>query len=174
MAIIAGKAGYGLIIALFSLSLSGCGLTQRVADGTVSATKSLFYRQIKTLHLDIRAREAINTSAAGIPLSVVVRIYQLKDNRSFDSADYQALFTGDNEILAGDIIAQKDVCGSVAVDMPLDDAAKFTGVAAMFLEPDQKKNTWRVVLGRDELEPDTPRLIEVSGNTLTLLPVKDK
>ncbi|EMX8105366.1 type VI secretion system lipoprotein TssJ, partial [Escherichia coli] len=53
MAIIAGKAGYGLIIALFSLSLSGCGLTQRVADGTVSATKSLFYRQIKTLHLDI-------------------------------------------------------------------------------------------------------------------------
>ncbi|STM60733.1 putative type VI secretion protein [Escherichia coli] len=94
MAIIAGKAGYGLIIALFSLSLSGCGLTQRVADGTVSATKSLFYRQIKTLHLDIRAREAINTSAAGIPLSVVVRIYQLKDNRSFDSADYQALFTG--------------------------------------------------------------------------------
>ena len=178
MAIIAGKAGYGLIIALFSLSLSGCGLTQRVADGTVSATKSLFYRQIKTLHLDIRAREAINTSAAGIPLSVVVRIYQLKDNRSFDSADYQALFTGDNEILAGDIIAQKDVWlqpgGSVAVDMPLDEAAKFTGVAAMFLEPDQKKNTWRVVLGRDELEPDTPRLIEVSGNTLTLLPVKDK
>ncbi|EEW7983219.1 type VI secretion system lipoprotein TssJ, partial [Escherichia coli] len=32
----------------------------------------------------------------------------------------------------------------------------------------------RVVLSRDELEPDTPRLIEVSGNTLTLLPVKDK
>ncbi|MBZ8402012.1 type VI secretion system lipoprotein TssJ, partial [Escherichia coli] len=46
--------------------------------------------------------------------------------------------------------------------------------AAMFLEPDRKKNTWRVVLSRDELEPDTPRLIEVSGNTLTLLPVKDK
>ncbi|HFO8104905.1 TPA: type VI secretion system lipoprotein TssJ, partial [Escherichia coli] len=44
----------------------------------------------------------------------------------------------------------------------------------MFLEPDRKKNTWRVVLSRDELEPDTPRLIEVSGNTLTLLPVKDK
>ncbi|EIP2366762.1 type VI secretion system lipoprotein TssJ, partial [Escherichia coli] len=120
----------------------------------------------------------INTSAAGIPLSVVVRIYQLKDNRNFDSADYQALFTGDSEVLAGDIIAQKDVWlqpgGSVAVDMPLDDAAKFTGVAAMFLEPDRKKNTWRVVLSLDELEPDTPRLIEVSGNTLTLLPVKDK
>lgn len=87
-------------------------------------------------------------------------------------------FYGDSEILAGDIIAQKDVWlqpgGSVAVDMPLDDAAKFIGVAAMFLEPDQKKNTWRVVLSRDELEPDTPHLIEVSGNTLTLLAVKDK
>ncbi|HEL8024424.1 TPA: type VI secretion system lipoprotein TssJ [Escherichia coli] len=178
MAIIAGKTGYGLVISLLSLSLSGCGLTQKVADGTVSATKSLFYRQVKTLHLDIRAREAINSSTAGIPLSVVVRIYQLKDRRNFDSADYQALFTGDSEILAGDIIARKDVWlqpgGSVSVDMPMDNAAKFTGVVAMFLEPDQKKNTWRVVLGRDELDPDTPRLIEVSGNTLALLPVKDK
>ncbi|CRG52282.1 type VI secretion system lipoprotein TssJ [Yersinia wautersii] len=178
MAIIAGKAGAGLIITLLSLSLSGCGLMQKVADGTVSATKALFYRQVKTLHLDIRAREAINSSAAGIPLSVVVRVYQLKDRRHFDSADYQALFTGDSGTLAGDIIVQKDIWlrpgGSVAVDMPMDDAAKFTGVAAMFLEPDQKKNTWRVVLSRDELEPDTPRIIEASGNTLTLLPVKDK
>lgn len=178
MAIIAGKAGYSLIIAWLSLSLSGCGLTQKVADGTVSATKALFYRQVKTLHLDIRAREAINSTAAGIPLSVVVRVYQLKERRHFDSADYQGLFTGDREILAGDIIAQKDVWlqpgGSVTVDMPMDDAAKFIGVAAMFLEPDQKKNTWRVVLSRDQLEPDTPRLIEVSGNILTLLPLKDK
>ena len=37
--------------------LTGCGLTQTVTDGTVSITKSIFYKKIKTLHLDFtRAR----------------------------------------------------------------------------------------------------------------------
>jgi hypothetical protein len=37
--------------------LAGCGLTQTVTDGTVSITKSIFYKKIKTLHLDLpRAR----------------------------------------------------------------------------------------------------------------------
>lgn len=37
--------------------LAGCGLTQTVTDGTVSITKSIFYKKIKTLHLDFtRAR----------------------------------------------------------------------------------------------------------------------
>ena len=60
------------------------------------------------------------------------------------------------------------------MDMPLDDAAKFTGVAAMFLEPDQKKNTWRVVLSRDDLDPDKARQIELNNHGMTLLPLKDK
>lgn len=53
MAITAGKA---LAITLATL-LTGCGLTQKVTDGTVAVTKSIFYRQVKTLHLDIQARE---------------------------------------------------------------------------------------------------------------------
>ena len=32
--------------------LTGCGLTQTVTDGTVSLTKSIFYKKINTLHLD--------------------------------------------------------------------------------------------------------------------------
>lgn len=46
MAITAGKA---LAITLATL-LTGCGLTQKVTDGTVAVTKSIFYRQVKTLH----------------------------------------------------------------------------------------------------------------------------
>lgn len=38
-------------VVLSALLLAGCGLTQSVADGTVSVTKSIFYKQIKTLHL---------------------------------------------------------------------------------------------------------------------------
>jgi type VI secretion system protein VasD len=36
--------------------LAGCGLTQTVTDGTVSITKSIFYKKIKTLHLDFTPR----------------------------------------------------------------------------------------------------------------------
>ena len=41
------------------------------------------------------------------------------------------------------------------------------------MAPDQENNTWRLVISRDELDPDKPRIIEASNNQLTLLPVKD-
>lgn len=108
MAITAGNTGSCLAAVVLSLSLSGCGLTQKVTDGTVAVTKSIFYRQVKTLHLDIRAREAVNSNAGGIPLSTVVRIYQLKDRQAFDSTDYPSLFARDSQALKADIVAQKD------------------------------------------------------------------
>jgi type VI secretion system protein VasD len=77
MAIIAGKFPLAALAAGITLILAGCGLT-KVTDGTVAVTKSIFYKQIKTLHLDIRAREAVNSNAGGVALSTVVRIYQLK------------------------------------------------------------------------------------------------
>jgi len=43
----------------------------------------------------------------------------------------------------------------------------------MFMAPDQENNTWRLVITRDELDPDTPRIIEASNNSLTLQPLKD-
>src|SRR6478609_9305505 len=49
--------------ALLALSLTGCGVTQGVADGTKSAYTALFYKKIKVLHLDFTAREALNTDS---------------------------------------------------------------------------------------------------------------
>jgi hypothetical protein len=60
MAIIAGKFPLIALVASITPILAGCGLTQSVTDGTVAVTKSIFYKQVKTLHLDIRAREAVN------------------------------------------------------------------------------------------------------------------
>lgn len=92
MAIIAGNFPQIALAAGITLILAGCGLTQKVTDGTVAVTKSIFYKQIKTLHLDIRAREAVNSNAGGVALSTVVRIYQLKDRKTFDTTDYPSLF----------------------------------------------------------------------------------
>lgn len=175
MAITADKAGSGLAVVALVLSLAGCGLMQTVTDGTVAMTKSILFKQVKTLHLDIRAREAVNTNDGGVPLSTVVRIYQLKDRKAFDSTDYPSLFANDSQAVKADIVAVKDIRlqpgGAVMVDMPMEEAAQYVAVAAMFLVPDQVDNTWRVVLARDDLDPDKPRLIEAGDSQLTLKPV---
>lgn len=177
MAIIAGKYRSALTALLLTATLAGCGLTQKVTDGTTAVANAIFYKQVKTLHLDIRAREAVNNNDNGAALSTVVRIYQLKDRKTLDSTDYPSLFANDSRALKTDLVAQKDIRirpgESVAVDMPMEESTQFVAVAAMFLAPDIANNSWRVVLARAELNPDTPRLIELNAQGLTLLPEKD-
>ncbi|MCT4715553.1 type VI secretion system lipoprotein TssJ [Enterobacteriaceae bacterium H18W14] len=178
MASTAGKFPLVALTAGITLMLAGCGLTQSVTDGTVAVTKSIFYKQIKTLHLDIRAREAVNSNADGVPLSTVVRIYQLKDRKTFDTTDYPSLFKTDSQAIKADLVAEKDIRlqpgGAVMVDMPMDENAQYVAVAGMFMSPDQVNNTWRVVLSRDDLDPDKARVIEAGNNRLTLKALKDE
>ncbi|QGU89178.1 type VI secretion system lipoprotein TssJ [Erwinia sorbitola] len=165
-------------VTLMPIVLNGCGLTQKVSDGTVAMTRSIFYKQVKTLHLDIRAREGVNNNASGNALSTVVRIYQLKDRKAFDSSDYASLFTIDSQALKADLVAQQDIQirpgEAITVDMPLQEKAQFVAVAAMFLSPDEEGNSWRLVIGRDALDPDNARKIELNQQTLTLQPLKEQ
>ena len=178
MATTAGKFPLVALTAGITLMLTGCGLTQSVSDGTVAVTKSIFYKQIKTVHLDIRAREAVNSNAGGAALSTVVRVYQLKDRKTFDSTDYPSLFKADSQAIKADLVAEKDIRlqpgGAVMVDMPMDEKAQYVAVAGMFMSPDQVNNTWRVVLSRDDLDPDKARVIEAGNNRLTLKALKDE
>lgn len=178
MAIIAGKFPLAALVASITLILAGCGLTQSVTDGTVAVTKSIFYKQVKTLHLDIRAREAVNHNAGGVALSTVIRIYQLKDRNTFDSTDYPSLFKADSQAIKADLLTEKDIRlqpgGAVMVDMPLEESARYVAVAGMFMSPDQVNNTWRVVLSRDDLDPDKARIIEAGNNQLILKALKNE
>ncbi|HBQ68535.1 MAG TPA: type VI secretion system lipoprotein TssJ [Leclercia adecarboxylata] len=177
MAITAGNTSATLLALCLAATLTGCGLTQKISDGTVAATKSIFYKQVKTLHMDIRAREGVNNNAKGASLATVVRIYQLKDRKAFDSTDYPSLFAMDSQAIKADLVAEKDIRlrpgESFSLDMPMEEAAQFVAVAGMFMAPDQENNTWRLVITRDELDPDTPRIIEASNNSLILQPLKD-
>ncbi len=109
MAITAVKPSARLLAFLMVTVLTGCGLTQTVKDGAVSVTQSIFYPQVKTLHLDLRAREGVNNNAKGASLATVVRIYQLKERQAFDNTDYPSLFAGDGQALQADRVAEKDV-----------------------------------------------------------------
>ena len=168
---------FAVITGMVSL-VTGCGLTQKVSEGTVSLTKSIFYKEIKTLHLDLSAREAANKNAQGIAHSAVVRIYQLKDRKAFDSANYQSLFAQDSTVVKADLLAQRDVRvrpgESVTVDIPLENEAQYVAVAGMFISPDQSEDSWRVVLRREDLDPDKARVIELNSQALVLLMPEDE
>ena len=157
--------------------LAGCGLTQTVTDGTVSITKSIFYKKIKTLHLDFTPRTAINADGAQTPLATMVRVYQLRDRKAVEAADYQTLLRQADTVLKEDVLAAKELLvmpkGSVTINMPMDEDAHFVAVVGLFNRPDQKENRWRLVLTCDELDPDTPRTIELGDGWLSLVPVKE-
>ncbi|NHB59693.1 type VI secretion system lipoprotein TssJ [Photorhabdus sp. RW14-46] len=167
----------GGIVCLMLQGLVGCGLTQTVTDGTVAVTQSIFHKQVKTLRLDFSARSALNTTDAQTPLSTVVRVYQLKDNKAFERASYTDLLKGDSEALKADRLTQRDIRvapkGSVSLDMPMEKAARFVGVVGLFHTPDATNNSWRLVIRRDELDADKPRTIELGSGTLTLNAVKE-
>jgi len=168
------------LLPVLALSLTGCGVTQSVADGTKSVYTSLFYKKIKSLHLDFTAREALNTDAResnSLSEPVVVRVYQLKDRTAFDKTVYQQLLQGGETVLKDELLASRDVVvkpgGDASLDMPMEEDAQFVAVVGLFRHPDMVNNTWKRVIKRDDLDPDKPRILEAGNNQLTLQPLKD-
>lgn len=162
------------------MGMTGCGVTQSVTDGTRSAFNAVFYKKIKVLHLDFTAREALNTDSRenhSLSEPVVVRIYQLKDRKTFDKTVYQQLLQDDATLLKEDLLASRDVVvkpgGDANLDMPMEEAAQFVAVVGLFRHPDMTNNTWKQVINRSELDPDKPRILEAGDNSLTLQPLKD-
>ncbi|KGT95281.1 type VI secretion protein [Erwinia typographi] len=159
-----------------AMLLGGCGVQQKVSDGTISAFDSIFYKQIKTLHLDFTARESLNSDRREHnPLSqpVMVRVFQLRERKAFDGAVYQQL-TGDAaDVLKAELLADRDVVltpgGDMSLNMPMEKKARFVAVVALFQQPDMTKNSWRLVLERNDLDPDKARVIELSSHSLRLI-----
>ncbi|MCX0501606.1 type VI secretion system lipoprotein TssJ [Erwinia billingiae] len=157
--------------------LAGCGLTQSVTDGTVSLTKSIFYKQIKVLHLDFIPRAASNADGEQTPLATMVRVYQLKDRKAVDTANYPTLLNKADAALKDDLLSSRSLLvmpdGTVTLDMPMDENAQFVAVVGLFNRPDLKENRWRLVLARDDLDPDKARFIELGDGWLSLAPLKE-
>lgn len=168
------------LLPLMAFSLAGCGVTQGITEGTQSAFNAVFYKKIKVLHLDFTARQALNTDARennSLSEPVVVRIYQLKDRKTFDKTVYQQLLREGDTILNADLLASRDIVikpgGDVSLNMPMEEGAQFVAVAGLFRHPDRINNTWKLVIQREALDPDKPRILEAGNNHLTLQPFKD-
>ncbi len=168
------------VLALMMTLLGGCGLSQSVVDGAASATNALFYKQIKTLHLDFSAREALNTDEMDMTMlsvPIMVRVYQLRDGKKVEKATYQSLLTDGETVLQADLLSWREVVvkpgGGSQLNMLMEKDAKFVAAVGLFRAPDTVKNTWRVVIPREQLAPDSARVIELGDNALVLNPPKE-
>jgi len=154
-----------------ALSVAGCGVGQAVKDGTVDAAKWAFTTQVKTMNVDLMARESLNADTQGQSLSTVVRFYQLKDAKTFEQLDYERLRTSDLEALKADLLATKDVVlrpgASASLSEPMNEAARFVGVVAFFRVPSEGA-AWKLAIPKKQWKKTDPVKIEVRGNELLL------
>ncbi len=170
-----------LLLAGLILLVGGCGLYQSVGDSSATFARSIFYKPVKTLHLDISGRAAINTDnrdMSGLSVTTLVRIYALRDGKSFERASYDSLLGDSQDLLGADLLDERTlVIGpgeGAQLSVPLDEAAQVVAVAALFRQPDTAKNSWRLLLRRNELDPDRPRVIELADNHLSLRPMAEE
>ncbi|WP_392559023.1 type VI secretion system lipoprotein TssJ [Orbus mooreae] len=153
--------------------LTACGAAQSVSEGTTSVAKAIFVWDVRTVHLDFTARAELNVDDSGKSSPVVIRLYQLKDPKSFESAAYNDLVEGDQDTLGEALLATKEIVlkpsTSVSVDTPFDKNAEYVGIVALFKDPDLKQNNWRILLKRRDLNINSARDITVNQSILELV-----
>jgi len=99
------------------------------------------------INMVVSATNTVNPDDAGRPLSVVVRIYQLKDKGRLETADYNSLVKSDS-ILAEDIVEHLELViqpGSQETrDIKANPMANYIGAVALFRKP--SGDGWRKTL----------------------------
>lgn len=167
------------VVALTAV-LGGCGLVQSISDETRSTAHTLFYKQVKTLHLDLRGRAAMNNDLqemSGLSVPTLVRVYQLRERKSLDKASYEELLVDSQGTLGADLLEHRSLMlmpgQGVQFNQPMHQDARYVAVIALFRHPEAEANTWRQVLDRQDLDPDRARTLELGDNHLTLRPLAE-
>ncbi|WP_082163785.1 MULTISPECIES: type VI secretion system lipoprotein TssJ [Burkholderia] len=123
------------------------------------------------------SRAALNQNEQGQSLPVVVRVYQLKDAKTFEQLDYTLLQTNDLDALKADLLATKDVVlgpgASASVNEPMNPDAQVVGIAAFFREPGDGA-VWKLAVPKKQWKKTDPVKIEVRDNALILVDATDK
>jgi len=170
-----------LVAVALAALLGGCGLAQTVADGTASTARAIFYKQVKTLHLDFSARTALNTDTSqmnALSVPTLVRVYQLRNAKAAEQATYDLWLHDDEHLLSANLLDKRSVVvkpdEGAQLNVPMDPDAQWVVVVALFRTPEAQAGSWRVVLPRDNLDPDRARVIELGDNRLTLRPLAEE
>ena len=157
--------GIGLVLAV-----SGCGMWQSVKDGTVDATRAVFETKVKQMNLVIVARSALNPDERGASLPVVLRIYQLKDDRPFATANYAQQLDGSDGLKAATLWSRDVTLGpgqTLKLSEPMDEAANYVGVAAFFRDTSDAE--WSVLVPKAQWKKTDPVRLVVADHALEIV-----
>lgn len=123
------RLGLSLSAALL-LALAGC------AGGPPKPVKT---------HIAVAATAATNPDPKGRPSPVVVRVYQLKSDASFNGAEFFALFDDDKKVLGADLAGRDEFelapGESRSLDLSIPGDVRFIGAIAAFR--DIRNSVWR-------------------------------
>jgi type VI secretion system protein VasD len=107
----------GLLV-LAALCLAACGPSHSLLRATV------------------KADDKLNPDASGRPSPVVVRLFELKSPRAFESADFYSLYQREQEALGPDLVVRDEIVvkpgETLKFDRVLQDATTDIGLVAAF------------------------------------------
>ncbi|MDR0735550.1 MAG: type VI secretion system lipoprotein TssJ [Zoogloeaceae bacterium] len=149
-------ARHVLLAAMLAVSLPGCKWLMKDTEKTPKAEVALprsgpvAIRGPMEYALKGLAGDAVNLDANGKSLSIVVRIYQLKDKNEFARLTFNAFTSGkrDGELFPTEFLAVKEVVLIPGAALELTERllpeAGYVGVAAFFRKPDAQ--AWRFLV----------------------------
>lgn len=108
----------------------------------------------------VAADPALNPDAGGRPSPVAVKVYQLKEAGSFETADFFSLWRSSAATLEADLVSTTDLAVAPGEKRrfvaELDPQARFVGVVAAFREIG--KSSWRALVRVPREDPEDYKL----------------
>jgi type VI secretion system protein VasD len=159
----------GALLSGLALTLSACGAWQTVRDGAVNVTRAVFETRVEQMNLVITARGALNQDVRGASLPVVLRIYQLTDDKPFATATYAQLLDGNDALKAATLRSWDLTLGpgkTLKVSEPIGSAANFVGVAAFFR--DTANSEWSVLIPKAQWKKTDAVKLVATDRTLEI------
>lgn len=160
---LAGLAGYATAIPKFIGALTmvcglmACGVSDRIGKQVNDTwAGDMLHADNEQVVLTSDGGNQLNPDATGAPLSVVLRVYQLKALERFASASADGLWHAPDQVLGNSLIESDELTvlpGLGHVDRwPLNKAARYVGVAAFFRENADER--WKVAFDANALRKD--------------------
>ena len=158
-----------VIFILLLLLLPGCGMFSKKEEKPAPPTPPPAPQEPTRVVLEIEAAGDINPDRQGRPSPLVLRIFQLRSDAAFNSADFFSLYEKDSSVLGSDLIRKEEITlkpnGKQTLFFEPGADTRAVGVFGAFRRYEQA--TWRASV---TVLPNKFYLLHiyVSGTTITI------
>jgi type VI secretion system protein VasD len=152
--------------------LLGFGLLVYVSAWSTMNTKiGGFFNADTDLELTFKADADINPDANGVSSPLYIRMYELKSDKQFKSADFIDLYERDKQVLGADMLGKQRLKRIVPGEerkknFVLNKNTRFVGLYAEFQK--YRNSTFKVII---PIEPTnvfaSSSVVHISGNTIS-------